>query len=104
MTNLFRKEAVDHHARGRLDGTVVLAVPLPVKLLGALLALIVAGVVIFASLANYSRKETVPGWLTPDQGVVRAAALAGLQVVAVRCNERGETEGVVLRVVHVATR
>ncbi|MEQ8432974.1 MAG: HlyD family efflux transporter periplasmic adaptor subunit [Oceanicaulis sp.] len=80
MSDLFRKEAVDHHARGRLDGTVVLAVPLSVKLLGGLAALIVAGVVIFASLASYSRKETVPGWLTPDQGVVRASALAGGRV------------------------
>ncbi|MGJ3231934.1 MAG: HlyD family secretion protein [Oceanicaulis sp.] len=80
MSDLFRREAIDHHARGRLDGTVVLAVPLAVKLLGALAALIVAGVVLFASLASYSRKETVPGWLTPDQGVVRAAALAGGRV------------------------
>lgn len=87
MSNLFRKEAVDHHARGRLDGTVVLAVPLPVKLLSALLALIIAGVVIFASLANYSRKETVPGWLTPDQGVVRTAALSGGRVEEILVTE-----------------
>jgi len=80
MSSLFRKEAVDHHARGRLDGSVVLAVPLAVKLLGGLAALIMAAVVIFASLASYSRKETVPGWLTPDQGVVRAAALSGGRV------------------------
>lgn len=80
MTDLFRREAVDHHARGRLDGTVVLAVPLAVKVLGGLAAVIVIAAVVFASLASYSRKETVPGWLTPDQGVVRAPALAGGRV------------------------
>jgi|GEM_PF-35423 membrane fusion protein len=87
MTDLFRREAIDHHASGRLDGTVVLAVPLAVKLLGGLAALIVVSVVVFASMASYSRKETVPGWLTPDQGVVRAAAVAGGRVEEILVTE-----------------
>ena len=34
MTDLFRQQALDHALRRRLDGSVVLATPLPVKLLG----------------------------------------------------------------------
>lgn len=87
MTDLFRKQALDHALRGRLDGSVVLATPLPVKLLGLLAALVVIGVVIFAATASYARRETAPGWLTPDQGVVRAAALSGGRVEALLTEE-----------------
>lgn len=87
MSDLFRKEALHHALRGRLDGTVVLATPLSVKLLGLLAALIVGGIVIFASSASYARRETAPGWLTPDQGVVRAAALSGGQVEEITVQE-----------------
>ncbi len=92
MTDLFRKQAVQHALRGRLDGAVVLAIPLPVKLLGLLAALIVAGIVIFAALSSYARRETAPGWLTPDQGVVRAAALSGGQVAEILTQEGASVE------------
>lgn len=85
--DLFRKQAVDHVTRGRLDGSVVLAVPLSVRLLGLLAALIVAGVTIFAATASYSRRETAPGWLTPDQGVLRAAAVQGGRIEALLVQE-----------------
>ena len=86
MSDLFRKEAMDHAAQ-RLDGEVVLALPLPLKLLGGIAALIIASVVIFASTASYSRKEMAPGWLTPDQGVIRALAPQGGQIEAVLVQE-----------------
>lgn len=73
--------------RGRLEGSVVLATPLSVKLLAVLAALVVAGVVVFASTASYARRETAPGWLTPDQGVVRAVALSGGRVEAILTEE-----------------
>lgn len=85
--DLFRKQAVDHVTRGRMDGSVVLAVPLSVRLLGLLAALIVAGVTIFAATASYSRRETAPGWLTPDQGVLRAAAVQGGRIEALFVQE-----------------
>lgn len=66
---------------------MVLATPLSVKLLGLLAALIIAGVVIFAASASYARRETAPGWLTPDQGVVRASALSGGQVAEITVQE-----------------
>lgn len=87
MNDLFRQPALDHAVRGRLDGAVVLATPLPVKLLILFAALLVAGLVIFMSTATYARRETAPGWLTPDQGVVRASALSGGRIEAILTEE-----------------
>jgi membrane fusion protein len=75
-SDLFRREAVDHATR-RLGGEVVLATPLKVWILGALLVGIVAVAAAFAASASYARKETVVGWLTPEAGLVRAAAQRG---------------------------
>jgi membrane fusion protein len=85
MSDLFRREAVAYATR-RLDGQVVLATPLSVTTLGLLLAVIVFGATAFAALGSYSRKATVPGYLIPDQGMVRAAAPTNgtLQSVMVR--------------------
>ena len=75
-TGLFRSDAVDHATR-RLGGEVVVAIPLKVSILGALLVAIVAVAAAFAASASYARKETVVGWLTPEAGLVRAAAQRG---------------------------
>ena len=85
MSELFRREAVAHATR-RLDGQVVLATPLSVSTLGLLLAVVVFTATIFAALGTYSRKATVPGYLIPDQGMIRAAAQASatLQSIMVR--------------------
>ncbi|MGD9784234.1 MAG: HlyD family efflux transporter periplasmic adaptor subunit [Hyphomicrobiaceae bacterium] len=85
MTELFRREAVQHATR-RLDGTVVLATPLSLKTLGIFLAAIIFAVSAFAMQASYSRKATVTGYLVPDQGMIRAASQAPgtLQSVLVR--------------------
>jgi membrane fusion protein len=71
--SLFRPEAVSHGAR-RLAGEVVLASPLPTKLIGLLLAAIVIAAAVFAGLATYARTESLSGWLVPDRGLIRAAA------------------------------
>jgi len=89
MTDLFRKEAI-HHATQRLEGEVVLALPLPLKLLGALAALIIGATLVFASLASYSRKEMASGWLTPDQGVIRVIAAQGGRIETLSADE-GDT-------------
>jgi membrane fusion protein len=85
MSDLFRREAVAHATR-RLDGQVVLATPLSVSTLGLLLAVIVFTATTFAALGSYSRKATVPGYLIPDQGMIRAASptAATLQSLMVR--------------------
>ena len=47
------------------------------SILGALLVGVVAVAAAFAASASYARKETVVGWLTPEAGLVRAAAQRG---------------------------
>jgi membrane fusion protein len=86
MSDLFRKEAISHATR-RLSGTVVLATPLTVRLLGLFFGGIVLAAVLFACSATYARKATVTGWLIPDQGLIRATAVAAGSVQAVGVKE-----------------
>jgi membrane fusion protein len=75
MKGLFRPEAVAHSTR-RLAGEVLLAAPLPAKLIGLALAGIVLAAALFASIATYARTASLSGWLIPDRGLIRAAAPA----------------------------
>lgn len=70
---LFRKEAIRHSAR-RLDGEVMLGLPLSWKLLVLVLAAVVVLGLALVSVLSYSRKETVTGWLVPRAGMIRVAA------------------------------
>jgi membrane fusion protein len=103
MSELFRKEAVFHATR-RLSGAVVLATPLSVRLLGLLFGGIIVAAVVFASMATYARKETVTGWLVPDQGLIKATVSVGgfIQNVAVKEGQPVE-KGAPLAEVRVAT-
>jgi membrane fusion protein len=85
MSDLFRREAVQHATR-RLEGAVVLATPLSLKTLGLFLAAVIFAVTAFAAWATYARKATVIGFLVPDQGMIRASAPSAgtLQSVLVR--------------------
>jgi membrane fusion protein len=86
MSDLFRREAIAHATR-RLDGQVVLATPLSVTTLGLLLAVVVFAATAFAALGSYSRKATVPGYLIPDQGMIRAAAQASATLQSLMVKE-----------------
>lgn len=86
MSELFRPQAVDHQRR-RLDGQVVLAAPLPTALLGGFLIAAVGLALVFASLATYSRKEEVPGWIVPDAGLIRVTARQGGVIAALPAAE-----------------
>ena len=79
MSDLFRKEAIQHATR-RLGGEVVLATPLPTRILTVLVLSTLAAASIFVSTATYARKQTVAGWLAPSGGVVRASTLRGGQI------------------------
>lgn len=86
MSKLFREEAIKRRTR-RLDGAVVLASPVSVRQFGILLALILFGALGFVSTASYARKETVVGWVTPDQGLLRTTADQGGRVAALLVQE-----------------
>src|SRR5437868_6114232 len=73
MRDVFRHEAVAHATR-RLPGSVVIATPPSVRLLGLFFAGILLGAAAFAAAATYARKATVAGWLVPDQGMIRSTA------------------------------
>jgi membrane fusion protein len=75
LSQLFRQEAVAYATR-RLDGAVVLASPLSVKLLSGLLAGAILCAATFSATASYARKANVSGWLVPDLGLIKATAQA----------------------------
>ena len=74
--SLFRKEAVSHQGE-RLTGAITLAQPLSIKLTVAILVSIASLVVVFLFNAQYSRKETVRGFLMPNKGVIKSFAAQG---------------------------
>jgi membrane fusion protein len=76
LSDLFRKEAVNHATR-RLAGEVVLASSVRSRVLAVLAGGVVLVALVFATTASYARKETVAGWLTPSEGMIRLAARQG---------------------------
>lgn len=66
-----------HHATRRLAGEVVLASSVRSRVLAGLAGGVVLVAVLFAATASYARKETVTGWLTPSDGMIRLAARQG---------------------------
>ena len=74
--SLFRKEAISHQNE-RLTGTITLAQPLSIKLTVLILVSIAIGIVAFLFSAEYSRKETVRGFLMPNKGVIKSFANQG---------------------------
>ena len=91
MSDLFRREAVDH-ARRRLTGSVSLALPLSTMVLAGVMVAIVAAALLFASQATYARKETVQGWLTTSGGLLRVQARQGGLVQAVHVSPGARVE------------
>ncbi len=78
--SLFRKEAVSHQ-NARLIGAVTLDQPLPIKISVVIILTIVIVIVIvivaFLFNAQYSRKETVRGFLISNKGVIKSYAHQG---------------------------
>jgi len=74
--SLFRKEAVSHQSE-RLTGTITLAQPLSIKLTVLILVSIAVAIVAFLFSAEYSRKETIRGFLMPNKGVIKSFANQG---------------------------
>lgn len=81
---LFRQEALDHRA-DRLHGSVNIATPIAWQVIGFLLLAALVAIVVFLSLASYSRVEVVPGQIALDRGVAtivpsRAGIVLGIDV------------------------
>ena len=73
---LFRKEAVAQQSE-RLTGVITLAQPLSIKLTVFVLVCIAIVVISFLFTAEYSRKETVRGFLIPNKGIIQSFASQG---------------------------
>ena len=74
--SLFRKEAVSHQSE-RLTGAITLAQPLSIKLTVLILVSVAIAIISFLFTAEYSRKETVRGFLMPNKGVIKSFATKG---------------------------
>jgi len=74
--SLFRKEAVSHQSE-RLTGAITLAQPLSIKLTVLILVSVAISIITFLFSAEYSRKETVRGFLMPNKGVIKSFANQG---------------------------
>ena len=71
---LFRQEAVDFQQRNRQWGQVSLLQPQSTKIITWLIVASVALLVVYLFLAQYARKETVLGYLTPIAGIAKIFA------------------------------
>lgn len=68
---LFRQEAIDFLHQRHSWGEVVSLQPISSKILSWTLAGLVAFILVFISIAQYARKETVTGYLTPTFGTAK---------------------------------
>lgn len=89
MSELFRRASV-RHAASRLTGEVLIATPLPNRVLGLLALSCLAIAILFLCMATYTRKETVSGWLTPAGGLITVRSQSGGLVEATLVRE-GQT-------------
>jgi membrane fusion protein len=89
---LFRQQATDFQQHQRQWGQVVLLQPLSTKLMTWSAVAVIGLILIFLFLAQYSRKETVSGYLTPASGTARIFAPRQGVVRAVHVHEGQEVE------------
>ena len=71
---LFRQEAIDFQQHHRQWGDVASLLPLSTKIVAWFLAASVAVITVFLFAAQYSRKETAIGYLTPTVGTAKIFA------------------------------
>ena len=68
---LFRQEAIEFQRGQREFGDIALLQPVSTKLLAWLLTVVVAAAIVFLSFAEFSRKQTVAGFLIPASGTMK---------------------------------
>jgi membrane fusion protein len=89
---LFRQEAIEFQQHGQQWGQVVLLQSLPTRLMVWFIAAAAAAIIAFLFLAQYARKETVTGYLTPAAGTARIFVPQQGTVAAVHV-EQGQRVG-----------
>ena len=77
VSPLFRREAIEFQQHQRQWGDVSLLQPVSTKLLTWSLAVSVALIIVFLMFAEYARKDTVNGYLTPSAGTAKVFAPQG---------------------------
>ena len=68
---LFRQEAIEFQRGQREFGEIALLQPVSTKLLAWLLAAVVTIAIVFLCFAQFSRKQTVAGFLMPAAGTLK---------------------------------
>src|SRR5262245_57640185 len=68
---LFRQEAVDFHQHRQQWGDVASLQQVSTKIATWFLAVLMAGLIAFLFIAQYARKETAVGYLTPTKGTAK---------------------------------
>ncbi|WP_342737215.1 HlyD family efflux transporter periplasmic adaptor subunit [Bradyrhizobium sp. B117] len=87
---LFRQEAIDFLRQRHSWGEVVLLQPLSSTLLSWSLGALVVLILCFLSIAQYARKETVFGYLTPTSGTAKIFVLQSGFVKGIHVKEGQE--------------
>src|SRR5437764_3446761 len=72
---LFRQEAIEFQNEHRRWGDVASLQPVSTKFVAWGLAVSSAAIVLFLAVAQYSRKETAIGYLTPNKGTAKIFAV-----------------------------
>ena len=91
MGTLFRPEALEHREREWL-GSIQLIRPVSLTVLTVLTLLVVAGVAVYLTLGEYTRKARVSGYLVPDRGVIRLVTPQAATVVESHVVEGGAVQ------------
>lgn len=77
--NLFRQQAIDSLSK-KQPGPPICLMPRPWAWLTGLVALLFISTAVFVASAEYSRRETVRGWVVSKEGVVRITSRASAVV------------------------
>jgi len=88
---IFRKQAVEKQ-NDKLLGDVLVVPPLPYSLVTFAIVLLVSVSIVLLMNGSFARKETVHGFLVPDQGIIRVYASSSGVIRRIFINENESVE------------
>lgn len=89
-SSLFRKQALEHQ-RKRLEGSVLVTPTLSSQLITGVIFVWLIAVTLYLLTQEFSRQETVTGWLAPSEGLIRLHAQSHAGKVGEILVAQGET-------------